>query len=67
MEDWYSLTVQTAGPEQHAMTVLSHSPDFALGVFIDDGLLSIRPPVGAIWTPAASLRPLNYRRFKVNV
>lgn len=67
MEDWYSLTAQTTGPEQHAMAVLSRSPDFALGVFIDDGLLSIRPTVGSIWTPVASLRPLNYRRFKINV
>lgn len=67
MKDWYSLTVQTAGPEQHAMTVLSHSPEFALGVFIDDGLLAVHPTMGSIWTPVGSLPPLHYRRFQINV
>jgi hypothetical protein len=64
MQDWYDLTTQTQGPEQHAMTVLSRNPEFSLAVVIDGGLLSIRENTGAIWTPLSSLRPMNYRRFQ---
>lgn len=63
MDDWYSLTEQTFGPEDYAMTLLSRTSDFAIAVFVDNGLLSVRPNVGVTWTPAESLKPMNYRRF----
>ena len=64
IEDWFDLTEQTHGPEDYAMTVLSAESGFAIAIFVDGGLLAVRPNVGVTWTPEESLRPMNYRRLR---
>lgn len=63
-EDWFSLTEQTMGPEQYAMTILPSDGDFSIAVVVDDGLLTVRATVGVVWVPLSSVRPMNYRRLK---
>jgi hypothetical protein len=63
-EDWFSLTEQTAKPEEYAMTVLPSASEFSIGVVVSDGLLSVRNETGVLWMPLQNLPPLNYRRLK---
>jgi hypothetical protein len=63
MQDWFEMTEQTNGPEDYAMTILSRTSNFAIAIFVDNGLLAVRPNVGVTWTPLESLRPMNYRRL----
>lgn len=62
--DWFSLTEQTSGPEQYAMTILPADGDFSIAVVVDNGLLTVRATVGVVWVPLSSMRPLNYRRLR---
>lgn len=64
-KDWLSLTEQTAGPEQYAMTLLPSSGMFCIAVVVDNGLLTVSASLDVVaWIPLTSIRPLNYRRLK---
>lgn len=63
--DWLSLTEQTTGPEQYAMTLLPTEGIFCIAIVVDDGLLTVSANLDVVaWVPLRSLRPLNYRRLR---
>lgn len=63
-DDWFSLTEQTHGPEEYALTLLGTDADFSIAIVVDEGLLTLKARVGVVWVPLKSVRPLNYRRLK---
>lgn len=64
-DDWLSLTEQTNGPEQYAMTLLPTQGLFSIAIVVDDGLLTVNANLDMVtWVPLKDLRPLNYRRLK---
>lgn len=64
MQDWYSYTEQTFGPEDYAMTLLTPGVNFSIAIVVDGGLLGVRPRVGVTWAPLEHLKPMNFRRFR---
>lgn len=60
--DYEALTRPIPEPRQLAMTLLPED-GFALGVFVDGGLLFIHQWARVTWVPQSVLLPLQYREF----